>query len=167
MTQPEENKQHKYNWKFLLSFIAIIISITILGFYIQNRIDQKNYEKRKEEIEKHDAALSKQIHAYADPIIEAIYKFKSDNGYYPEDLQALTPRYLIEEPYAAFGNKLVYFPEDWNGAPFTFLFRGNYSGLAFMHGWAYIYCPLKSCDGNGVGVRRLDSDWIFIHISWN
>ena len=155
------------DWLFIFCLVAGILLLMVISFWSQYIVEQRNIEKRNAEIKEKNAALAKDILSYSDPIVEAINKYKEDRGEYPDDLLVLVPQYLQDEPYAAFGERIVYFPEGHNGAPFYFGFSGNYPGLAFMHGWAYVYCPKLVCDGTGEGVYRIDDDWIYIHSSWN
>ena len=169
MSQPSVLSEQKPNWRFLISIFAVVISLYLLGSWWQYQIDKRNYDEQIANIEKQNAAenavLAKQLNTYSAPILQAIYQYKDEHGEYPKDLSALVPQYLQKEPYAAFGEKLRYTPENFHGAPFYFGFYGHYSGLAFMHGWFYIYCPSSSCDVVGDGVDRIDENWIFMHSS--
>jgi hypothetical protein len=148
-----------------LIFVAIFLFVGVVGSWLEYKIEKQNNEKQALAAERSNAALAKQLNAYSDPVIQAIYKYKEEHGQFPKDLLILVPQYLPEEPYAAFGEKLFYSPDADYGAPFYFAFYGHYSGLAFMHGWFYQYCPSSSCDDNGEGVYRIDENWIFVHSS--
>jgi hypothetical protein len=160
MSETQKNKRN------FLIFIVIFTLIGVTGSWLEYKIEKRNNERRELAAKQRNAALAKQLNSYSDPIIQAIYKYKDDHREFPKDLLVLVPQYLPEEPYAAFGEELVYFPnDDYYGAPFYFAFNGHYSGLAFMHGWSYKYCPSSSCSDNFEGVYRIDENWIFMHSS--
>jgi hypothetical protein len=171
MSQTSVSPERKPDWRFLIYPFIIAISLYLLGAWVQYQIDKRTYDQQMADSEKRSAerneTLAKELNTYSTPIIQAIYQYNNEHSEYPKDLSILIPQYLQKEPYAAFGEKLLYSPQDYYGAPFYFGFRGNYPGLAFMHGWAYIYCPSSSCDVIGVGVNRFDDNWIYIHSSWN
>ena len=115
-----------------------------------------------------NAALAQKLNTFSTPIIEAIDEYQKDHGEYPKDLQILIPDYLSRDLGAVIGDRLTYIPEPYNGVPFYFGFSGNYWGLAFMHGWGVIYCPLSICEIQDMpndGVHRKGENWIFIHSS--
>lgn len=99
-----------------------------------------------------------------DRVIEAIERYKADNGAYPKDLSSLVPDYLKSEPgiFLKYGERLDYSPDVCcgDGAPFTFeLYGHHWSGV---HGQILKYCPTEfDCpDGD-----RINDKWMWTYSS--
>ncbi|MGC9393922.1 MAG: hypothetical protein ACP5J4_03615 [Anaerolineae bacterium] len=125
---------------------------------------------RQREIE---FTLSRVIPKY-DKVIWAIEAYQQDYAEYPQTLENLVPEYLDEVPgiYIRKGSELSYKPEPyWEAAAsFTFYITGHYPGLASMHGWKLLYCPVEFDRCNTEGDRhfrefRVNDDWIWINES--
>ncbi len=109
------------------------------------------------------ALLSYGISRY-DRVIEAIERYRADNGAYPESLNSLVPDYLKSEPdiLLKYGERLDYSPNVCcgDGAPFTFeLYGHDWSGI---HGRILTYCPTDfDCpDGD-----RINDKWMWTYSS--
>jgi hypothetical protein len=166
MSQQENAANNNYK-RILLILLAGAVIIGLLAYWLKYKIEVRINEAREISIERRitaferkNAALEKQLDNYSIPIIQAIYKYEKENDEFPKDLHNLVPRYLPEEPYAVFGDKVEYSPNGELGPPFYFGFRGNYSGIALLHGYSYIYCPLINCDNDGT--YRIGENWIFV-----
>jgi len=117
--------------------------------------------------------LTEVIEAY-NPVIDAIERYQSDYGTYPASLSELVPIYLSEEPdiYIRAGEKLYYSPasEHAGEAPFVFYVYGHHTGLQFMHGWEFRYCPVELDECGQPNTRhyhphRVNDQWIWINRS--
>ena len=114
---------------------------------------------------KYDTVLSKELHQTAYPTLEAILAYQRDHSEYPNDIESLITNQETKYPSSYMGGYLVYIPEPFYGVPFYFGFRGNYSGVYFLHGWIIAYCPSSICTIPLSGTRRIDDTWVFIHSS--
>ena len=117
--------------------------------------------------------LPEAIIAY-DPIIEAIERYHLENGAYPDSLGALVPGYLAAPPgiYIPAGERLEYHANSTaeGQPPFTFLVYGHHTGLAFLHGWEFRYCPEEFgfCgmpDDRHYHPHRVNQRWIWVNRS--
>lgn len=172
MTQSDESPKQKTNWRFLIALFAIIISLYLLGTWVQYTIEKQQYDEHMVIVRTQNAKereeLGESLDAYTTPIIKAIDLYKNDKGKYPESLDALVSEYLVDKPYVAFGEKLFYEPTPGQfGQPFYFGFSGSDSILS-LNGWVYVYCPASVCniDDHTGGLYRINENWIYIHGSW-
>ncbi len=114
---------------------------------------------------KYDGEISRELQTRADPVAAALLRYQADTGSPPDKLEQLVPNYIKSLPDGYMGGRLVYDPRPYYGVPFFFGFRGNYSGIYFLHGWSLIYCPAAACQLSGSGSRRIDDTWMFVHSS--
>lgn len=176
MLEPSQAPKQKTNWLFVIFFFTGLIALYSLGTWVQYSIQEQEHEqylvRRNTQRAQENQVLGEKIDAYAMPIIDAIERYKKENGKYPTDLAVLVPTYLTKAPKAVFGEKVVYSPEpNQFGNPFTFSFYGHYLGLASMHGWSYQYCPTSTCNipdsltHNYKKMHRINENWVFWHHS--
>jgi hypothetical protein len=111
------------------------------------------------------------------PVIEAIEKYKANNGKYPDTLNTLVPEYLPSSPgiYMKFGEELAYKPDsprDFENLPFIFQISGSAGGS--FSGQRFLYCPvpIDTCQEShynssaGLNIIRVNEWWLWIYSPW-
>ncbi|MBE0698230.1 MAG: hypothetical protein IH586_15030, partial [Anaerolineaceae bacterium] len=151
-----DDKPKMFTTKSCISAITIIIllcSILTIGFLTGSQRNEKLMSG------KYDAQISEELDSIAEPVIQKIYLYKSDQSVYPENINDLIPNYLSSKPTDYLDGSLRYSPEPYHGAPFFFSYGGSYSGFAFMHGWEIVYCPVVLCELSDASSRRISDNW--------
>ncbi|MBI5054722.1 MAG: hypothetical protein HZC38_03505 [Chloroflexi bacterium] len=144
--------------KDLVGVVSLILSLTILGASTLPLIYKDQLE---------DGLQQYAISRY-DVVIDAIEKYRADNGHYPPSLETLVPVYLPTVPgkYMKFGERLTYFSNVSMGGyighgPFIFELTGMYAGI---HGQTLKYCPIQD-ESCSVFKGRIDDRWIWTYSS--